>query len=130
MTPKKPWMGGDPSSSFDDILAELNHKGDFLFSVLTTEEGLPIAFHPGNQKYNQASAMTALLNQVSQQTRTLLDLDDLDEIMIRTQDKTRLVIRPIRVEGERVLLSVLISSETYYRQLTNQAINRVHDLIE
>ncbi len=130
MTPQKPWMGGDPSSSFDNILTELNRKGDFLFSVLTTEEGLPIAFQPGNQKYNQTSAMTALLHQVSQQTRSLLELDGLDEITIRTRENTRLVIRPIQVGGERVLLSVLIPAEAYYRQLTNQALRNVRDMIE
>lgn len=130
MTPQKPWMGGEHLSSFDDILRELNRKGNFLFSVLTTEEGLPIAFQPENQKFNQTAAVTALLHQASQQTRSMLNLDDLDEITIRTEGKTQLVIRPIQVGEEHVLLSALIPADTYYRQLMNQALNRVRGLIE
>lgn len=130
MTPEQPWMGGDSASSFDDILKEVNRQGDFLFSVLSTGEGLPIAFQPGNQKFNQTSAMTALLHQVCQQTRSLLELDELDEITIRTQENTRLVIRPLQIGGERVLLSVLIPADSYYRQLTNRALRGIRDLIE
>jgi predicted regulator of Ras-like GTPase activity (Roadblock/LC7/MglB family) len=123
-------MGGDPASSFDDILKKINRQGDFLFSVLSTEEGFPIAFQPGNQKFNQTSAMTALLHQVCQQTRSVLELDDLDEITIRTQDHTRLIIRSIQIGGERVLLSVLIPADRCYRQLTNQALRSVRELVK
>jgi hypothetical protein len=69
-----------------------------------------------------AAAMVALLNEVASQARQQMNLAQVDELSLVGDDRTRLACRYFSVDGQDLVLSVLIPPNRYYRRLTNRAI--------
>ncbi len=121
--------GGKPSP-FSDILEEMNLEGGFDRSVLATSEGLPIASCPMQPDNELASAMIALLQQVGAETQDNLNLAAVDEVTIRTEDRTYLVCRRIQSGSDWICLCALVPAGAHYRRATNRAVRRISQLIE
>jgi predicted regulator of Ras-like GTPase activity (Roadblock/LC7/MglB family) len=115
---------------FSKILEEMNQEGGFARSVLATSEGLPIASCPMQPDHELASAMIAMLGQVSAETQDYLDLAAVDEVTIRTEDQKHLVCRRIQSGNDWICLCALVPAGSYYRRATNRAVRRIKDLIE
>lgn len=116
--------------SFIDILREMNLEGGFDASVLATDEGLPIASVPNSPRHELAGTMAAVLHQVSAETRDQLGLPVIDEITIRTGDKTLLVCRPVRYAETLVILGALVPPDQAYRRATNRAVRRIMEELD
>ena len=86
MTDQGPREEGNTPLSFDEILKEMNSDGGFIRSVLATSDGFSIASAPTNPDHELASAMIALLQQVSVETQDNLGLAPVDEVTIRTKE--------------------------------------------
>ena len=108
--------------AFEKILQEMNHAGYFKAAVLSTTEGLSLASAPASYEDDMAAAMVALLNEVARQARQQLDLAQVDELSLVGDDRIRLTCRYFSIDGQDLVLSVLIPPDRYYRRLTNRAI--------
>jgi predicted regulator of Ras-like GTPase activity (Roadblock/LC7/MglB family) len=112
--------------SFEETLERINHEGQFEASVLATSDGLPIATAPSGHDTDITAAMVALLNSVAQQTQDNVGMAALDEVSVRASDHIRLVCRSFQIDGEDLILAVVVPREQrYYRQLTNRAIREL-----
>lgn len=111
------------------ILNEMNDVGDFEISVLTSDEGLPIATAPPDHDSELAAAMVALLQKVSNDAQSQIGMALVDEVTIRDQNRFRLVCRRIVVGQEELILSAIVPPDHYYRRVTNRAIKRIRQLL-
>jgi len=116
--------------SFLQILEEMNLDGGFSRSVLATSEGLPIASAPKSPDHELASAMIAMLHQVSVETQDHLELAPVDEITIRTDERVHLVCRTIPSGSDWICLCALVPPGKVYRRATNKAVRRIREVIE
>jgi len=121
--------------SFEETLERINREGQFEASVLATSDGLPIATAPSGYDTDVTAAMVALLRSVAKQTQDNVGMAALDEVSVRASDHIRLVCRSFQIDGEDLILAVVVPREQrYYRQLTNRAIRELtltwHDLVE
>jgi predicted regulator of Ras-like GTPase activity (Roadblock/LC7/MglB family) len=125
-------MEQQPTSeaSFSDILSEMNQEGGFTRAVLATSEGLPIASDPMQPDHELASAMIAMLHQVSLETQDHLKLAPVDEVTIRTEERVHLVCRTISTSGDWICLCALVPAGRAYRRATNRAVRRILEMIE
>ncbi len=121
---------GGSSTPFSEILEEMNQQGGFDRSVLATSEGLPIASCPMQPDHELASAMIAMLGQVSAETQDYLELAAVDEVTIRTADQKHLVCRRIQSGNDWICLCALVPAGAYYRRATNRAVRRIKEVIE
>jgi predicted regulator of Ras-like GTPase activity (Roadblock/LC7/MglB family) len=108
--------------AFEKILREMNHAGYFKAAVLSTTEGLSLASAPAGYEDDMAAAMVALLNDVASQARQQMNLAQVDELSLVGDDRIRLACRYFSVDGQDLVLSVLIPPNRYYRRLTSRAI--------
>ena len=108
--------------AFEQILREMNHAGYFKAAVLSNTEGLSLASAPVSYEDEMAAAMVALLNEVATQARQQLNLAQVDELSLVGDDRTRLACRYFSVDGQDLVLSVLMPPNRCYRRLTNRAI--------
>jgi predicted regulator of Ras-like GTPase activity (Roadblock/LC7/MglB family) len=106
-------------------LRTLNARGEFLITVLTDAEGLLMASapSPGWDAEKQA-AVVALVQRAARQAQAA-SMDAADEVAIRDVTGRRLICRPFEVDGQILLLSVLMEAGRPYRRLTNDAIRDV-----
>lgn len=116
--------------SFEEILQEMNQEGGFTRAVLATSEGLPIASAPRQPDHELASAMIAMLQQVSVETQDHLDLAPVDEVTIRTAERVHLVCRTIPTGEDWICLCALVPPGQVYRRATNRAVRRIQAMLE
>jgi predicted regulator of Ras-like GTPase activity (Roadblock/LC7/MglB family) len=115
---------------FSQILEDMNLEGGFNRSVLATSEGLPIASSPMSPDHELASAMIAMLHQVSVETQDHLALAPVDEVTIRTEERVLLVCRTIPSGDDWICLCALVPPGHVYRRATNKAVRRIRKVIE
>jgi predicted regulator of Ras-like GTPase activity (Roadblock/LC7/MglB family) len=113
----------------EEILGNMQQVGGFRATVLASTEGLPIASVSAEQDGVIAAAMAALLQRVSREAKEELRMDDLDEVMLRTENQTRLVSRYFDSGDKRLILAVLVPKGHPYRRLTNRAIREIQTLL-
>ena len=130
MDENSPQPTRNTSVSLTDILEDMNLEGGFSRSVLASSEGLPIASAPMNPDHDLASAMIAMLQQVSVETQDYLDLAPVDEVTIRTAESVHLVCRTIRSGEDWICLCALVPPGKVYRRATNRAVRRIKEMIE
>jgi predicted regulator of Ras-like GTPase activity (Roadblock/LC7/MglB family) len=112
-----------------EILDTMQQSGGFRAAVLASAEGLPIASVSAEQDGAVAAAMAALLQRVSREAKEELGMDDLDEVMLRTESQTRMVSRYFDTGERRLILAVLVPKGSPYRRLTNRAIREIQTLL-
>jgi predicted regulator of Ras-like GTPase activity (Roadblock/LC7/MglB family) len=130
VTEKLPQEGGKATLTFDEILHEMNTDGGFIRSVLATSEGFSIASAPSTPDHELASAMIALLQQVSVETQDNLGLAPIDEVTIRTNENSYLVCRTIPSGNENLSLCAVVPPGRAYRRVTNRAVRKIQQIIE
>jgi predicted regulator of Ras-like GTPase activity (Roadblock/LC7/MglB family) len=116
--------------TLSDVLLQMNTKGGFVRSVLATSEGLPIASAPVEPDFELASAMIAMLGQVSVETQDHLGLSPVDEVTIRTDQNVHLVCRTILSGQDWVCLCAQVPPGKAYRRVTNKAVRQIRKIIE
>ncbi len=116
--------------SLTEILEDMNLEGGFSRSVLASSEGLPIASAPMSPDHELASAMIAMLQQVSLETQDHLNLAPVDEVTIRTAESVHLVCRTIKSGTDWICLCAQVPPGKVYRRATNRALRRIKDMIE
>jgi predicted regulator of Ras-like GTPase activity (Roadblock/LC7/MglB family) len=113
------------ATSFEQILQEMSQSGRFSAVVLASGDGLPIATAPVDLDAERTAAMVALLQRTSRQAREELDMAELDELSVSDRDRTRLVCRFFSVDGEDLILAVMLQASARYRRATRWAMRRI-----
>jgi len=121
-------MATEPTP-LDQILYTLNDAGQFKASVLAATDGLSIATVHSGYNSDTTAAMVALLQKVAREAQGELGMAKVDEVTIRDRDCTRLVCRYLSVEGEGLILAVVVPSGHPYRHVTNRAIRQIRQLL-
>ncbi len=115
----------DQEMPFVDILKKMNAEGGFHQSVLATGEGLPIAVAPDDLEGDSTGALVAMLQRLSRDLQNQLDMNGINEITIRDQNRFCLVCRCIAYEEDTLVLAALVPPDHYYRRVTNRAVKRI-----
>ena len=116
-------------TSLEEILAAMNETGQFIVSLLTSTEGLPIAVAPADYDSDVAAAMVALLQRVSNDAQSQLGMAEVDEVRIRDHDAVCLVCRYFTVGDQRLILATTVPPGRYYRRVTNRAVTQIRQLL-
>lgn len=130
MTEKVTQNEGKEPQTLDEILLEMNSDGGFIRSVLATSDGFSIASAPSTPDHELASAMIALLQQVSGETQDNLGLAPVDEVTIRTEEHSYLVCRTIPAGKESLSLCAVVPPGRAYRRVTNRAVRKILQIVE
>ncbi len=112
-----------------EMLGEMQSQGEFLVSVLTSSDGLPLVTVPAEYDGDMTSAMAALLQRVSDEAQDQLGMSMVDEIMLRDREANRLVCRRFEVEGEELILVALVPPGHSYRRVMNRAVRHIRESI-
>ena len=114
-------------STFEDILTRMNVVGNFMSSVLASEDGLPVAAapHPSPYDADTIAAMVTLVKDFIQQTQTRIGLAEVDEVSIVISDRSRLVCRYFTLDQRHLVLAVIAPPQQTYRRLTSAAIREI-----
>jgi predicted regulator of Ras-like GTPase activity (Roadblock/LC7/MglB family) len=113
----------------EEVLQEMSDYSGFQAVVLASEEGLPLATLPSMYDSDTTAAMVAMLEGVSREARDQLGLAEVDEVTISDHDRIRLVCRYLNVNGEVLILAVMVPPREYYRRVTNRAIRRIKHIL-
>ena len=115
-------------AAFNGVLYQINREGGFDAAVLATNDGLSIA---AAGSYN-ADMLAAIVPQVKKfvlRARAGLDMAMVDEVSVVHTDRTRLVSRYFDVDGEELILTVIVPRRRSYRRATNQAIREIKRIL-
>lgn len=124
-------------TSFEQVLDGLSKEGHFQVAVLASGEGLPIATTQSDPAgvgsgtrpdAELTAAMVALLQKVSKEARQELGMAELDEVTVLDRERTRLVCRFFSIDGEDLILALMVSPKARYRRVSTQAISQLHGL--
>lgn len=126
LTPDAPAWATE-QTPFEEILDEMNTQGHFAASVLTGDDGLPIAVAPASPPYDAptVAAMVTLVREFILQTQARLGLPDVDEVSIVISDRSRLVCRYFALDERPFVLAVILPPQQTYRRLTTLAISKI-----
>lgn len=106
-----------------DLLVDLNNRGQFLITVLTDQTGLPLASSANNDESEMQAAVVAQVRRISNQVKLQLGMAETDEINLNDIKGRRLVSRSFSVKDDDFMLAILFSGrDTPYRRLTTQTI--------
>ncbi len=105
----------------EEVLHKMNDQGHFEASILASNDGLPIAAVSSSYDSDTTAAMVALLQTVSKQARVELGMAEVDEVSILDRDRIRLVCRYLVIDGEELILAVMVPPNRCYRRATNWA---------
>lgn len=114
-------------STFETILQEINAQGEFVASVLASEDGLPIAAAPTPSPYDAdtIAAMVTLVKDFITQAQARIGLAEVDEVSIIVGDRSRLVCRYFTAGAQPFVLTVLAPPHQSYRRLTTRAVREI-----
>ena len=118
------------SAKLSDILAEMNEQGQFSISILTDQQGFPLASASAEgEDPDTQSAVVALVQKTAVQAHNQLGMGQTDEISLFDASGQRLVCRPFAANGYDMILAVRIPKRKQtYRRLTNNAIISIRQL--
>jgi predicted regulator of Ras-like GTPase activity (Roadblock/LC7/MglB family) len=110
-----------------DILHQMNQQGGFSITVLTDENGFPIASSDEMDESSEVqAAVVAQIQKVIVKVQNHLDMAEPEELSLNDVNGRKLVCRSFQAGESRVILAVLIPSrDKTYRRLMNQAVRSV-----
>ncbi len=112
-------------ATFDEALQNMIDRGQLEGAVLASSDGLPIATVPSAYDAETAAAMVALLQSVSNEAHDQLGMSGVDEVTVVGRDRRRLVCRYLQIDGEELILALMVPANRYYRRISNRAIKEI-----
>jgi predicted regulator of Ras-like GTPase activity (Roadblock/LC7/MglB family) len=116
-------------TSLKEVLRNLNEAGTFKAVVLASADGLLINSVSAEYDADVMAAVVAMLRRVSTETQSQLGLAKMDEVVIRSYDRVRLVCRQVIANREELVLIVIVPPDSYYRRATNRAIKQIRQVL-
>jgi predicted regulator of Ras-like GTPase activity (Roadblock/LC7/MglB family) len=115
-------------SILSQILKQMNERGQFRVAVLATSDGLPVATVSTPDDTEAAAAMAAVLQRVAKQARGPLGMAEVEELVLQSRDRTRMVCRYFQVGNEELILAVMVDPGAYYRSATSRAMREIETI--
>jgi predicted regulator of Ras-like GTPase activity (Roadblock/LC7/MglB family) len=112
-------------ATFDEALQNMMDRLRLEGAVLASSDGLPIATVPSAYDPETAAAMVALLQSVSHEAHDQLGVSGVDEVTVVGRDRRRLVCRRLQIDGEELVLALMVPANRYYRRISNRAIKEI-----
>lgn len=113
---------GDPSlhRATTALLREHNARGNYSFSLLCTEQGLPFAAAGQGLDPEVLSAVASLFDEVVRRAIRDIGLRSVEELTLLDPGRGRLVIRPLKTTGDvRMFLVVAMDPKLTWRRNTH-----------
>lgn len=106
------------------LLNDLNTDGGFSITVLTDQNGLPIASSAGDSDdIDMQAAVVSKVEKIISQVKPQLGMAAMDEIAVNDVNGKKLVCRSFVANQVEFTLAILMDSRNKaYRRLTNKAI--------
>ncbi len=115
------------TDTLTSLLEEMNRVGNFLISVVTDQNGLPIFFaaREGFDPERQ-SATVAMVKKTITQNERHLGISQAEEISIVDTDGHLLICRSFTANNYDLTLAVLMANrQQTYRRITTHAIHQI-----
>lgn len=117
---------GRQQKILEEILKDVMATGEYDAVLLSDSDGLVLAARSAGRTETTVAAVTALLRDVAAQAREQLSLEQVNELSLVDDDRSRFVCRFFRVDGGGLLnLALVVPPDRAYRRVTNQAIHRI-----
>jgi predicted regulator of Ras-like GTPase activity (Roadblock/LC7/MglB family) len=115
------------STELNNLLLEINARGEFPISVLTDPQGLAIAWATSNSMDPQRqSAVVAFIQKAAVQVGKQLGMGETDEVSFYDVTGQHLVCRPFMVDQYSLILAVVVPGrDHHYRRTTNHAVREI-----
>ncbi|MFQ6082913.1 MAG: hypothetical protein ACE5K0_09380 [Candidatus Methanofastidiosia archaeon] len=113
----------------EKVLYEINKKGDFEASIISTLEGLSVASISSQYDDVTMAAISSLVREVSKKAETNIGFKKMDEVSLVDNDKFRLVCREFEMGERKFILTVVVPPYKSYRRLTNFAIKEINKIM-
>lgn len=109
---------GDPTlhQSVSRLLQEHNRRGGYSFTLLCTEQGLPLASDGEGPDPEVLSAVASLFDEVVLRAVRDLDLRAVEELTLLDPRRGRMVVRPLKTGETRLFLVVVMSPRLPWRK--------------
>ncbi len=112
------------------LISKATAEGSFDHSILTDDQGLPIAssFSDLDQSENEAAAIS-LVQRMTEKISDQFQFTQTSEFVLHNADGKSLVIKPFRAGESNLILSVLIPDRhTPYRRITGRIIRQIKSI--
>ncbi len=109
---------GDPNlhKAVSSLLREHNQRGGYSFTLLCTEQGLPLASDGEGPDPEVLSAVASLFDEVVLRALRDLDLRSVEELTLLDPGRGRYVVRPLKSGDTRLFLVVLMAPRLTWRR--------------
>jgi predicted regulator of Ras-like GTPase activity (Roadblock/LC7/MglB family) len=113
-----------------DILDRLNTEGEFVASVLTDIDGIPLVSAVTGERdlTEPLAAVVPLVRQSVQRSNEQVGLAEANEVVVNNSDGARLVSRFFAVERRLFILVCVVPVKRPYRKVMNKAIQGLNRL--
>ncbi len=113
-----------------DILNRLNTDGEFVASVLTDIDGIPLVSAVTGERdlTEPLAAVVPLVRQSVRRSNAQVGLAEANEVVVNNSDGARLVSRFFEVEGRLFILVCVVPVKRPYRKVMNKAIHGISRL--
>lgn len=119
-------MNTQKQSPITQVLLEMNQEAKFPTATLSGRDGLLVAAHSSNgDNLARQSAVVAKLAEAANLLRSQMALGAPAELSYAGEDGRRLVCRPFSLNGQDLILSVVVPQGQPYRRATSRAIARL-----
>lgn len=116
-------MDNQSQRSISQVIADMSREAKFPAATLSGRDGLLVAAHSNNgDNPARQSAVVAKLAEAANLLRSQMALGAPAELSYATEDGRRLVCRPFSLNGQDLILAVVVPSGQPYRRATNKAI--------
>lgn len=115
--------------NLERVLSKINEKGGFKASIISTLDGLTLASVASEYDDTRISAISAIVQDVSEKAEKFIGFNRMDEVSLVDDDKFRLVCREFQVDGRHLILTVAVPPYKTYRKLTNDALREIQNII-
>jgi len=105
------------------LLNELCERDGFDLAVLIGPEGLPLAHSDTGGDPEQLAAVTDLFRRAAEQLQDHLAWPELDEVRIVTRGNMNLIGQVFTLDGEPLILALILSKRVPYREATSETIH-------
>lgn len=111
------------------VLMEMNHEAKFAAATLSGRDGLLVAAHSSNgDNPARQSAVVAKLAEAASLLHSQMAMGTPAELSYAGEDGRRLVCRPFKLNGQELILAVVVPRGQTYRRATSRAIARLRTI--
>jgi predicted regulator of Ras-like GTPase activity (Roadblock/LC7/MglB family) len=111
------------------ILKKAQKEGGFIAAIITTYEGLCLAAVDINDNNDSIAAMTSRIHETVRQSENDLGLSNVNEIVLRGENKMKVVVRQILIGEHKFIFAVMAPANRSFRLIMNKTMKKIVPLL-